>query len=282
MIINDTYNFVFIHIPKCAGTSVRSQLQPFDETDGRFTSRIDEHPELGIIDYVHIPLFILRQYFPVEYEKIRTYSSFAVVRDPFGRFPSSLSQYLKKCEDGPIQNLKPADISKVIDRVVSSLLKHGDAYLPFQYIHFQKQIDFIYDGQDRLVSNIYLISDIHEMLADIGNKLDTSFAGQAGNYGGRANQTIVYRNALVRAVAESTKPVLKSFLGPESRKSLREKVAGFFFVPRDKKLKDIFDSSYVQDFIREYYASDIEFVNRLNSKRAKEADTDVPMEKDLI
>lgn len=282
MIINDTYNFVFIHIPKCAGTTVRFQLQPFDQTGGSFTGRVDEHPELGIIDYVHIPLFILRQYFPVEYEKIRTYSSFAVVRDPFGRFPSSLSQHLKKCGDGPIHNMKTEDIRRAVDKAIKFLLSYGEPYLPYQYIHFQEQVDFIYDGRERLVSNVYPISAIPEMLVDIGNKLNTRLEGEAGNGDSRANQTTVYRNTFVRAVAETTKPILKSFLGPESRKSLREKAAGFFFIPRDKKLKDIFDSSYVQDFIREYYASDLDFVNKLNSAKAEKADTDFLIEKDSV
>lgn len=282
MIINYTHRFAFIHIPKCAGTSVRNMLRPFDETNGKFARSNVRHRLLGRIDYGHIPLFILRQYFSKEYDKIKNYSTFSAVRDPFARFPSSLSQYLKMYGKDKIQNMKTFEIKKTIDTTISFLLSHKDDYLPYQYIHFQKQIDFIYDGQERIVKNVYPVSYLPEMLIDIDNKLNTRFAEQAGSGNGRVNQTIVYRNAFVRNAVEVTKPVLKSFLGPESRKSLREKTAGFFFVPRDKKLKDIFDSFYVHDFIRDYYASDIEFVYKLGSAKAEKADMDFRMEKDSV
>jgi hypothetical protein len=89
MIISDRHHFVFAHIPKCAGTSVRDALQHLDDRDGFYTGRVDQHPTLGLLDYVHIPLFNLRDHFRSEFEKAGDYWSFAVVRDPFGRFPSA-------------------------------------------------------------------------------------------------------------------------------------------------------------------------------------------------
>lgn len=47
MIIDDRHRFVFVHIPKCAGTSVRQVLKQFDSYEGRWANAKREHPELG-------------------------------------------------------------------------------------------------------------------------------------------------------------------------------------------------------------------------------------------
>ncbi len=80
MIISDKHQFAFVHIPKCAGTSLRSILQHFDDRGSKFTGRVDHHTELGELDYVHIPLFALREHFRPEFEAVQQYWSFAVVR----------------------------------------------------------------------------------------------------------------------------------------------------------------------------------------------------------
>src|SRR5690554_2986132 len=94
MIINDAHQFVFIHIPKCAGTAVRVRLGEFDSSGGAFSISKGFHTEIGELDMAHIPLPVLKRFFPEPYEKVRTYESFAIVRDPFQRFSSSLFQRL--------------------------------------------------------------------------------------------------------------------------------------------------------------------------------------------
>jgi hypothetical protein len=246
---------------------VRSRLQKFDETHGFFTSRIDEHPELGIIDYVHIPLFILRKHFPNEFQKVCSYNSYAVMRDPYARFPSSFSQYLKK-QHGPIQNLSKAVIVEEIDKTIKFLQKYSDkqAYLPHQYIHFQGQVDFIYDGSKRLVDHVYDTSKISDMLTDIGNFLGVSLEDLNTGSSSKANQSLVYRNSLLKVFAESIKPMLKQVLKTEQRARIRNFAKDIFYIPRDKRLGDIFDSRYIHDFISTYYAEDIKLYKaiRLN------------------
>lgn len=89
MIISDRHHYVFAHIPKCTETSVRDALQHLDDRDGFYTGRLDQHPALGLLDYVHIPLVTLRDHFRPELEKAGDHWSFAVVRGPIGRFPSA-------------------------------------------------------------------------------------------------------------------------------------------------------------------------------------------------
>ena len=51
MILSDRYRFVFIHVPKCAGTSVRAAVAPYHDADSRFLKGVELHPDLGEIDF---------------------------------------------------------------------------------------------------------------------------------------------------------------------------------------------------------------------------------------
>jgi hypothetical protein len=119
MIISDKHKFSFIHIPKCAGTSLRWPLQWFDDTNGRFTRYVGEHEVLGLLDYVHIPLKVLREHFTSEYEKLKKYQSYAVVRNPFSRFSSFLTQHANQYGDKQFQCMTKKEIQRSLDAVIS-------------------------------------------------------------------------------------------------------------------------------------------------------------------
>lgn len=95
MIIDDTHQFVFVHIPKCAGSSVHAQLSLFDARDPA-SHRGGVHPVLGPIHFAHIPLRFLRDHFPAEFAKLGVYRSFALTRDPRARFVSATVQHLRE------------------------------------------------------------------------------------------------------------------------------------------------------------------------------------------
>ena len=118
MILSKPHKFAFIHIPKCAGTTVRNLLQSFDSMEGHFTSRVDTHPVLGQLDYVHMPLFVLRDYFPEEFEMVRDYWSFCCDAGSFARFASSVSQHLKMYTDRPIHMCAEKEVRKAIDECI--------------------------------------------------------------------------------------------------------------------------------------------------------------------
>src|ERR1700744_524201 len=95
MIISDPHRFVFVHVPKCAGTSVRRALRAIDTSDGQFW-RIGEHPEMGAVHFAHLTLPDLARYFPETLAKIRDYQSMAIIRDPRDRFFSAIFQRLRE------------------------------------------------------------------------------------------------------------------------------------------------------------------------------------------
>ena len=90
MIISDKEKFVFVHIPKCAGTSVRSRIEHLDDRSGAYSGRLEQHPELGLLNYVHLPLQTLSDHFPAEFECIKSYRSLAVLGIPRNASPLQL------------------------------------------------------------------------------------------------------------------------------------------------------------------------------------------------
>lgn len=109
MIVNDKYKFVFVHIPKNAGTSCRSAL-----------SQLDGENRVAVASGWHETYSEFR----VRYE-IRTgcsdsvlddYLVFAVVRDPIARFVS-LHRYLLRTHRH-VYPLVPESVNRFVDVVV--------------------------------------------------------------------------------------------------------------------------------------------------------------------
>ncbi len=265
MIIDDKHEIAFIHIPKCAGTTVRKHLQPFDRSNGYFTARVEKHNQLGMLDYVHIPLFVLKEYFLEEFDLVNEYWSFAIMRDPFSRFASSVSQRLKMYGGMPIHEMSKGEIINEVNVCIDFLRSKSGNYvlLPAEYIHFQRQIDYIYVDKKKVVKSIYTMSDISLVL----NLLQEKIGGEAediadGESLASENNTLVYRNDLIRLIIKMIKPC-SSLLPNGIRDVFRDKV----YVSRDSKMADVFMSDTVRGFVEDYYRSDIELFNKVNKKR---------------
>lgn len=260
MIISDRYRFSFIHIPKCAGTYVRSALQPLDDRNGYYTATVKQHAGLGLLDYVHIPLFTLRDHFRSDFEKVRSYWSFAVLRDPFARFPSSISQRFKMYGDKPIQDQEPGKIKAEIERSIDFLAKQprNNHRLPAEYIHFQKQVDFVRLDGEPIVNTLYPVEAVDRLLTDMSQRVGYEVIGsRTGGLGPKSNRTFVYRNHFSRRIVESIRPITRRV-----RRTLpdgfTEWLESFFYVPRDQRMDSLCSSEYVSDFIRDYYREDLE------------------------
>jgi hypothetical protein len=63
MIVSSKHDFAFVHIPKCAGSTIRHPLRDKDDFGGRFYRSI-EVPGLGLVNANHLPLNILQEHFP--------------------------------------------------------------------------------------------------------------------------------------------------------------------------------------------------------------------------
>jgi hypothetical protein len=266
VIISDRHQFVFVHIPKCAGTTVRNTLQHFDDRNGFYTRRVEQHAELGMLDYVHIPLFVLREYFQQDFELLKDYWSFALVRDPFARFSSSIAQRFRMNGDQPIYNQGIADIRAEIDLTIDFLSKQpGETHLlPAEYIHFQKQVDYIFLDELQVMDAVYTVNEIGALLADLGERIGQDLTDDKREKGVRKdNPTLVHRNEIMRYLVKGIRPVAKYVyrtLPPGARQKIRTRI----LVPPDRRLQSLFSSNYVQDFIHDYYCRDLEYWEKKN------------------
>ena len=177
MIISDKHRFVFIHIPKCGGQSLRSLLKNFDDTNGAFTGKVEYHQKYGRMDFVHIPLFALRDSFPEIFEKIKRYNTFCTIREPYERFMSSLSQHLKKYGEKPLHLLNQRETLSISKKIFEVLEKNpNDLPLPAEYIHFQRQCDYIFLDEKKIVDNIFVFRNQQKIIKYINNQLNINIS----------------------------------------------------------------------------------------------------------
>ena len=146
MIISDNYKFCFIHIPKCAGTSIRTMIQEADP--GRFQqwgwNWMPRHQRYG--DTAHMPLIDLP---PNLLGQVRKYRAITVVRDPLDRFYSSVEQHFSQ------HNYRA---HKSVEEFVFELNTTNIRYDP-SYVHFCPQHYFLSIGDTTHVDDILRFED---------------------------------------------------------------------------------------------------------------------------
>ena len=261
MIISDRNKFVFIHIPKCAGTSVRSRIEHIDDRNGAYSSRLDEHPELGLLNYVHIPLQTLKAQFPDEYVCVETYRSMAVMRDPSARFISSVSQYCNRYSDVEMRNHNIKTLRRQVDRLIDEIeeqeVLNPGGRLPAKLIHFQRQHHYTHLDGAQIVQHIVDISQIESVLVDLLGKSELR-----ENDSVKANESRVYRNESLKNLASSVKavaPGLHRMLPPR----VSARVAERLHAPLKDQFAALFEDVKVRDFIAGYYDFDEILLNEI-------------------
>ena len=265
MITSDKYRFAFIHIPKCAGSYIKTNLSVYDDTNGFFSEKIEKHSEVGFLDYAHIPLFMIKEHFPEEFEKINNYWSFSIVRDPYKRFSSSISQRLKRYGDMSIEELSNKELRNSVDEVINYLQKNkeNNFMLPPEFIHFQKQVDYIFLDRKRIVDTVVPIQNLdllqREFYLRTGEEIEFSSIGRKVN-----RQIPLMRNNLLRKIIELTRPVTNLVTMNMSEKT-KDWIRSFVYVSRDKRFNDVFESVYVKNFIEDYYKEDIDLLEEIKT-----------------
>jgi len=266
MVISDKHKFVFVHIPKCGGTYVRNAISSFDETGGYFTSKVGFHEVIGELDYVHIPLEILEKYFPDEYGKLLSYKTYAVVRNPLERFPSSIAQHIKYNGDNNIQRLKKHEVRSAVDAVISWISDNRGALVyPPEYIHFQPQVDYIYNKSMKVSDAIYTLENAAKLIGDIENRAGVKIDKITSGSDIAKNESFTYRYEMYRNIFELIRPLYTSLGKSILTDSAVSSIKGVVFVPQRDKLKQIFSSEYVRDFVQDEYKMDMDLYEKVKS-----------------
>ncbi|PWE32901.1 hypothetical protein DDZ14_07350 [Maritimibacter sp. 55A14] len=250
MIVSDRFGFIFIHIPKCAGTSVRRALEDFHDGAPHFVESLGHHPAHGELDFTHLPLNLLAEIDPDVFAKLRSYATFAIVRDPMQRFQSAMAQRAKMYLKSEIAQLGEADIAAELDRVMSYLRSVPQVTAP-EFIHFSRQSDFVFMDGERLVQTIFPVERLDDLAAAIGDTI-----GGTELAFGHANQTTVFRYPHLRQIAQTGSQQAKRLMPEPLHRWVRKSARRMMMKPKAQALLPAFDTAGVRDFVAEYYASD--------------------------
>lgn len=250
MIISPRHGFVFVHVPKCAGTSVRVQISACDP-DPITMGETGVHPVLGTIDYGHVPLTLLRQHFPENYAWLERLPAFAVIRDPLTRFGSSLRQMLWRYEQTPMTLIPPEVLRSRTLEILEALTTELDAP-SHKFIFFARQRDFIYDGETRRVDHLVPIEHVGAFIDYIGAK-----TGTAMNAEQRSNQNIDLKTKWIGPVAFAVNGFLRERLPVGLHSRLKD---GALRVLASRKSaaeqSGILEMPEVRRFVDAHYAAD--------------------------
>jgi Sulfotransferase family len=145
---------LFMHIPKCAGKTIRTAFNPDDFEAGywhwRFVSEMDQWA-----DWAHPTLDVLKGL--PQWELIENNTVIAIIRDPVTRFFSSLREHCKA------HNV--SDPSVLLSELDEIRIAHDP-----RYIHFCPQHRFTHIGPKRHVDYLARVENLHEDLRAIGIK----------------------------------------------------------------------------------------------------------------
>ena len=92
MVINDKYKFIFLHVPKAAGTSVSKSLSALDGNNRRLLAETAHETLSDFLSNVSSRKHIIDKLLLRDY---RSYYRFAFVRNPWDRI-ASVYRYLKE------------------------------------------------------------------------------------------------------------------------------------------------------------------------------------------
>lgn len=251
MIISDKHHFAFIHIPKCAGTSVRKTILPFHDGGEWALKTLETHPEYGELDYRHLPLDLLQKINADVFEKVRTYDSYAIVRDPVARFRSAISQRAKMYLDTELPKLTEDELLDHIQSVID-YLNGNPSVIPSEYTHFIRQSDYIFLQDEQVVQNLFPLEHIERFFDAVREKFGVETLDIE-----HANQTRVFVHPSLKHVAYKGSDLARSILPATLYNTLRKSMRSLLMTPKKGIEASAFEAPEVRKFVETYYAKDI-------------------------
>jgi hypothetical protein len=250
MILSDEHRLAFVHIPKCAGVSVKQPLRAIDSTNGYF-SRIADHPVLGRTHYAHIPLNDLAEFFPDEWAKVRSYRSFAVVRDPTERFVSSMFQRLREFKGMNQSDITPDRLEQQAEEVIR-YLESAPGRLNLEHVHFNRQVDYICLDGAQVVESVFPIAHMGKIIAYIADTTGIAVEEE------RKNRSTEIRFSSAKPLIRMLRKPYAAMVPYAVRNRLRSKLLNAGVYGDVAKQNILRRDGRTAGFIRAYYAADFE------------------------
>ncbi|HUF57282.1 MAG TPA: sulfotransferase family 2 domain-containing protein [Thermohalobaculum sp.] len=253
MIYSDRHRFVFVHIPKCAGTSVRRALAAHDDSGGRFGGRIVEHPRHGRVDWTHLPLALMAELAPEVFARLAdpAYLGIALLRDPFERFPSALAQRIKMYRGVEMAQIGRAALEAEIEAVIARL-EAEPAVTEAGFIHFARQVDFVEHEGRRLLDALVPVERLDLLAALLGARIGAPLPPI-----GQENPTRMARWPALRPALRLGGRAARALLPGNAGERMRRRARTLLLRPASAGLSPVFDSARVRDFVARHYAADL-------------------------
>ena len=172
MIIDHTLKIVLLHVPKCAGTSLRQAfLEDGQERDVVNFFDFEYNPVLHRqVDRAHLPLMDLRHY--PEWRLLKRYQVIACIRHPYERLASACREFLRQNSretEVQMRSQLPSQEQRLayIRRLPAAMDAHDLRWVHGFPIHW-----FTHYGSKAKVQHLIRCSDLAEDLADLGSRLE--------------------------------------------------------------------------------------------------------------
>ena len=196
MIISDSHKFIFIHIPKCGGTSIRNVLRNFDTRNNYFwmheylpgaTNQDFKQP----IDKAHMTIPIFKRLYPKDFDLLKEYTVFTFVRNPVKRIVSSFWETRKNLFEVFDKNQSDINerikLQKIFNSYLSNIV-HGISFLNPSFLHATPQHMFIVDEKKTYTDVIIKLEEPNEgikslgvLLPEVANKISSQITNTKFN-----------------------------------------------------------------------------------------------------
>jgi len=249
MIISKAHDFGFVHIAKCAGSTIRQQLRDKDDLGERFYRSI-QHPELGRINANHLPMDILARYFPEEFDALRAVTSYTVLRDPMDRFISGVAQFIRDAGREP-GDLSPAEILETAHGVIA-YMQTTPGFPDYAHALFIPQSAYLSHDGERIVTHAFAM----ETLGALFDRMEDAH-GLALIRDKVWNQTVTYKVPAMAGPLKAAKDIAQKLLPVKAYAQARELGMQLFTTKGVPKINETLEADgQVRDFVGQFYAED--------------------------
>lgn len=167
MPISSHFKTIFVHIPKCAGTSIEKYLgmgsinelfsyKPIKDTDLKYNKELFTTEELSDFENrtpQHLTVRQLKKIIPEE--KFNSFFKFSVVRHPYQRMISEYA-YIHETPTIKTERFRNKPFSVFVDEVFA--LSEEEKLVLFDG-HLEPQVNYLYDNGTVCVDVVYKLED---------------------------------------------------------------------------------------------------------------------------
>lgn len=247
MVICDGLQLAFMHIPKCAGTSIRRALAPFDSSrlDGYF-----DFPDGGRQHLHHLPLAMVKRHLPDIFSRIERYESYAVLREPRERFASALLQYLRSFRG---LQLGGGELNQfqVQGRELCRRLAKAEAVREPELMHFLPQREFVVCDGAAVVRHLHCFDDLPRFTRALRQRHGVTLDLRL-----RANQGRTRNNPALDVFLSLSRQTMDRLLSSDGKQRLRGAWRSLSGNSPKGLYRALYEDREVTRFVDDFYAGD--------------------------